>query len=208
MSPRRRGFTLVEVMIVVAIIGVMAALAAVGVQSMNRFGRVNGATDALAQLMTSLRSRAMTEHCRYMLQINGPDYDAASAPADVPRMPNTALVYRKGDCASTVPAFEPGLAAPGADRLVSQYPLGEYRVELELPAAVLPGSRLLTQSLTLSWNALGQRQIAIDADADGTSDAIAVAGELMMVVRASPGSDTTLPSQALVVPAAGRARAP
>jgi prepilin-type N-terminal cleavage/methylation domain-containing protein len=204
----RRGFTLVEMMMVVGIIGAMAALASVGLSAMSRFGRVNGTTEAVTRLMATLRARAMTEHCRYMLQLNGPDYDASAAPPDVPRMPATALVYRKGVCNAPGVAFEPGLPPGQQDRLVDQFPLGESHIEFVLPAALHAPERVLNASVTFSWNELGQRAIAVDDDADGLSGAVGGALPVTVTVRAAPGDDLTLPSRDILVPFAGRATSP
>jgi type II secretory pathway pseudopilin PulG len=204
--------TLLEILMVVAIIGVMSGLASVGLQAMARIGAVNGGADALVRLMATVRARAMTERCRYVLQINGPDYAqaaaASGAPADVPKVSSTALVYRKGVCNSPVVAFEPGLPAAQADRLVDQFPLGDMRIVLVVPA-LLGANPVTTQSVTFSWNELGQRSVAVDDDSDGVSTPVpTTGGDITVTVRAAPGTDPSLPSRDVIVPRAGRATSP
>ncbi len=205
MTRRRRGFTLVEMMMVIGIIGALAALAGVGLSTMTRFGRVNGNAEALTRIMGNLRNRAMNERCRYVLQINGPTYNP---PSNVRRSPATALVYRKGDCGSDNGFFEPALTGDRQDRLIAEYPLADGRFELVLPGAIYPPERLLNASLSVSWNRLGQRALALDVDADGLSAPLAFADPLTVVLRAAPGSDVSLPSRNILIPQAGRAMLP
>jgi prepilin-type N-terminal cleavage/methylation domain-containing protein len=202
--------TLVEILVVVAIIGVMAGLASVGLQAMARIGAVNGGADALVRLMATVRARAITERCRYILQINGPEYAqaAAGAPADVLKVDSTALVYRKGVCNSPVVAFEPGLPAAQADKLVDQFPLGDMRIVLVVPPALLAAERVTRESVTFSWNELGQRSVAVDDDSDGVSTPVPTGGDITVTVRAAPGTDSSLPSRDVIVPQAGRATSP
>lgn len=210
MTKTPRGVTLVELLVVVAIIGVMAGLASVGLQTMARFGGVNGGADSLTRLMATLRARAMTERCRYILQINGPNYAlaAAGAPVDVPKVNSTAFVYRKGVCNAPGVAFEPGLPGAQADKLVDQYSLEDMHMVLFVPALVLPAQLVTTQSVSFSWNELGQRAVAVDDDSDGVSTPVPTAAPLTVTVRASPGNDPTMPSRDMLIPFAGRATSP
>lgn len=86
---KRRGFTLVEMMIVVAIIAVLATLAGIGGSRMVALGRINGDTDVMASFMRSARLKAIASGCPHVVRYNGPT---------APQRPGTMLVYRKRNC--------------------------------------------------------------------------------------------------------------
>lgn len=197
--------TLIEVMIVVAIISVVSALAAVGIDAATRMGRINGASSSLASALTTVRTRALTEHCTYFVQINGPSYTAASAPVGVPRKPNTALVYRERGCNSTVGAREDRLAASVGDRLVEEIPLADLRVDLTFPSAVVSGGVLAAGSVSIGWTSTGQRTVYADDDGDGTSTERAYPGTIS--IKVNPRGTTAL-SRTIEIPVAGPTRAP
>lgn len=204
MTSRRRGMTLIEVMIVVAIISIVSALAAVGVDAATRMGRINGATSSLASALTTVRTRALTEHCTYFVQINGPNYTAPSAPIDVPRKPNTALVYRKEDWNSTVGAHEAGMA-PVRDRLIEEIPLADLQVDLTFPPEIVSGGVLAAGSVSIGWTGTGQRTVYADDDADGTSTEQRY--PLAINITLNPRG-TTAPTRKVEIPVAGPTRAP
>jgi prepilin-type N-terminal cleavage/methylation domain-containing protein len=206
MKRSRRGVTLVEIMVVVAIGGVMSSLAAVGMTNVVRHGRVNSAATSLARLATTARQRAMAERCRFVLQINGTTYNPASATADVPRRASVAFLYRKNNCASTTGAYEPGIAVAQRDRLLDEYALNEFFFELGLPTTVVASGRLTSSSVSLSWNELGQLSVWADGDQDGVSTDASLTS-VTMRVRSVPGNDLQ-PWRDVVVPMAGRATAP
>lgn len=186
--------TLIEVMIVVAIISIVSALAAVGVDAATRMGRVNGASSSLASAFTTVRTRALTEHCTYFVQINGPNYTAPSAPIDVPRKPNTALVYRKTGCDSTV-----------GDRLVDEMPLADLQVDLTFPRRIVSDGVLAAGSVSIGWTGTGQRTVSADDDADGTSTDKEYPGTISITVNPR---GTTSPSRTIEIPIAGPTRVP
>lgn len=194
---------MIEILMVVAIMGILAAVAGFGVTLMARTGKVNGEATALASVLNNVRTRALTDHCTHFLQFNGTTYDASGAPSDVPRRTNYALVFRKADCGSNNRFFEPG----AGDHLIAEYPLQEYTSELEVPATVLSGQRLLAASVSIGWNGTGQRGVAADDDLDGVSTDLALAGNLVLKVRANPATDTNQPSRDIMIPEAARVSA-
>ncbi|MDX2013609.1 MAG: prepilin-type N-terminal cleavage/methylation domain-containing protein [Myxococcaceae bacterium] len=162
-----RGVTLIELLVVVAIIGIIAAMSAYSLQSVNEIGRVNGATESLATVLRNSRARAITERCTYVVQINGPEYNPVSAPVDVPRVRNTALVWRKNDCGSTFGAYVGGLPFNNRDRRVNDYNLDEFRAEVNLQPGLITGNRLLNDSISIAYTGDGRRFVFTDDNADG-----------------------------------------
>jgi len=193
-------------MVVIAIVGVLVSLAGYSISSVNDIGRINGAAQVVANALRNARARAITERCAHVVQINGPTYNPGAAPPDVPRTPNTVLIWRKNNCAATVGAYVPGLAANLRDRLVDQYNLAEFGTEIDLPATLVTGNRLTTQSLSLGWQANGTRMIWADDDADGVSVDTTFVAPLGMTLRAIGMNPS--PTRVVNVPLAGPAGAP
>jgi prepilin-type N-terminal cleavage/methylation domain-containing protein len=81
---RRRGFTLVELMIVIAIIGIVTMLAVGTFQGMNQKYRVEGETKQMFADMMDARARAMQRSRASFVKINANDYktyeDTSPAP--------------------------------------------------------------------------------------------------------------------------------
>lgn len=206
---RRRGFTLIELMLVAAIVGVLAALSAYTLTAVNQLGRLNAASQGMATILRNARVRAITERCTYVVQINGNQYNPVAAPADVPRTPGKVLLWRKNDCAPTVPAYVPGLPANQRDRLVNEYTLSEFMSEVVFPAGVIaePGNRLVQTSVSIAWAPNGARSVWADGDSDGASLDTGFALDLPMTFRPE-GATAANPSRLVNVPLAGPAVAP
>ena len=92
---RRRGFTLLEMMTVVAIVGIISALAAPNLIGMVRSTRVSGELATLVATLNAARSQAVTSGLPTVVCMRGPSY-AGTTGDEV----NLVEVYRK----STVPA--------------------------------------------------------------------------------------------------------
>jgi hypothetical protein len=139
------------------------------------------------------------------MQINGPTYTAGAAPLDVPRKPGTVLLYRKNNCASTVGAYEPGVAVAQRDRLVQEVPLGEFFVDLTFPAAVIAAGKLTSGSVSVAWQADGKnRTVFTDDDADGVSVDTGFGGSIDIVVNPAGNTDS---ARTVSVPLAGATKA-
>lgn len=206
----RRGFTLVEMMAVVGIIGALSALAVAAILNLTRTGRTNGLAGGIQRVLANARTRAVAERCPYFVQINGPTYNPAAAPVDVLRQANVMLVYRKGDCASTVPFYESGTTLANRDKLVASYQLDEFRSWLAVsPAGIVPGDALRRggagsgASLTIGYRADGQRTLAVDGDGDGASAIDGTLTEINVVARQDGDANV---ERTVDVPAASAAR--
>jgi prepilin-type N-terminal cleavage/methylation domain-containing protein len=201
--------TLIELLVVVAILGIIAALSAYSLQSVNQLGRVNGATESLATILRNSRARAITERCTYVVQINGPQYNPASAPVDVPRARNKVLVWRKNDCNSTFGAYVGGLPANNQDRRVNDYNLDEFNAEVNLAPGFITGNRLITAAISIAYTGDGRRFIYTDDNGDGVfvdSGTLPTTGFSFMVREFNKPMSTTV--KTVNVPPAGGAEAP
>jgi prepilin-type N-terminal cleavage/methylation domain-containing protein len=153
----RRGFTLLEMMIVVAIVGVMASLSGYGLTQAVRTGRANAAADLFSSVIREARVRAVSEQCTQFVQLNGPTYSVGGNTG--PYMPATAYIVRKGLCTSTTMTYEqPG--APYDDVLVDTTHFIDQQVDIAVTAGVVPGDALTNTSLIIGYNNLGQRFLA------------------------------------------------
>jgi prepilin-type N-terminal cleavage/methylation domain-containing protein len=165
------GFTLIEMMIVVAIIGILSALAANAVTTMVTLGRVNGGATTLSRMAANARMRAMTMTCRVGMQINGPQYAPSGPPPGFPIRPNTVYVFTKSNPTSLNFGWEPGdktLAVFNIDPGVAMdfYPSG---------GSVVAGDRLTNEAVLFTWGNTGTgltRDVWIDANS-GSFSAVA-----------------------------------
>jgi len=202
---RRRGFTLIEMMIVVAIAGVLAAMSAVTYSAVQVQGRLNGTADVLVNVLRTARFRAITERCTYVVQMTG--YTFSSTSADV-RRPASLILFRKNNCNSTVGAFtqsESNVAL--RDRQVNDFAIEEFLTELRVPAGVVTGDALLNNSVSISWSGDGTRRIYSDDDGDGASTDTSIAsGDFPITIVTRGGAGT--PNRIVTVPAAGPPVAP
>ena len=134
---RRQGITLVEMMMVVAIIGVLSALAAGFTIAMVRSSRVNSMAHTLTSLLASARQRAVTTACPHFVEVHGPTFVGA-LPVGAPVGPARMFIARKANCASTTLWFELG------DRVVDEAILWDdaaFRQTLRLRPALSTSSR-------------------------------------------------------------------
>lgn len=202
----RRGFTLIELMVVVAIVGILAAMGAYSLSSVNEIGQVNGTSQSIANVLRSARARAITERCTYYVQFTGPRYAPLVAPVDVSRTRNSIIVWRKNNCQSNIGAYVGGLAANLRDRRVNDYSMTEFGTEVVFTAGILTGNRLTTQSASIGWLGDGTRVVWSDDDADGTSvdTGIGAGGVVALTIQTLNDSDGT-PNRTVNVPANGPA---
>jgi len=109
----RGGFTLIEVMVVVAIIGVMTSLSVVGYQSVMRNARTNGEADMIAQFLKNARLRAVSTGCPHVVRYVVP-------PTTSPMTAGSLTMYRKANCQLATTDLPQTTTAP-LDVLVNRY---------------------------------------------------------------------------------------
>ena len=206
----RRGVTLVELMVVVAIAGILAAMSAYSFRAVNELGRLNGAASTLATVLTNTRVRAITERCTYVVQVSGPAYApvAGTVGQGGSLTPNAVTVFRKRDCNSAQGFFETAAAPLWPDRRVEDYNLSEFGVMVQLPAAVIPGGELGDRAVSIAYTANGQRLI-FRGDQNGAfvDSGFGLALPLGLTIRPA-GMPTSPTLRAVNVPGAGAAEAP
>jgi len=98
----RRGFTLLELMIVVAIGAILAALSASAMSSARKISRVSGEARLLVQRLQTVRANAVSQGAAqgYYIAQNGPGAGGADA--------NTAFVFYKQVPTTTSVAYVSG----------------------------------------------------------------------------------------------------
>ncbi|MEW5737581.1 MAG: prepilin-type N-terminal cleavage/methylation domain-containing protein [Myxococcota bacterium] len=194
-----RGFTLLEMMIVVAIIGILGSLSVFALSSILQQGRVNGASARLTQLLRDARARSVTQRCPHFVQINARQYAPAAPPAGLPRRAMSASLIRKGNC--NLPAsqnfYEEGTSLADRDKVLLEVELADLStpnavtVYLPVPNTIVAGAEL-TKAIAVGFDANGRRTYAEDLDGDGTFTFKVDydADDLVLDFRGSKGVDT------------------
>ncbi|MBN1205433.1 MAG: prepilin-type N-terminal cleavage/methylation domain-containing protein [Myxococcaceae bacterium] len=98
-SGRMRGYTLMELMVTVALLALMSALTAAGLQPLQASFRLRRAADATAQLLVRARQRAVeTGRCHHVERLEDGLPVGSDAPGDMLRVSRR----RDADCESPV----------------------------------------------------------------------------------------------------------
>jgi prepilin-type N-terminal cleavage/methylation domain-containing protein len=201
-SSTRRGFSLIELMTIVAVIGMIASLAVTGIVSAVRVGRVNGSAGVLTRMLVDARVRSMVQHCPHFVQINGIDYAPTSPEAGAPIGPGTISLVRKMDCASVDSFFRAGADPSVADRVLLSGPLGDQavlrngvRLYVGTPAEV----ELTSGAIAIGYAINGGRTYAVGSAA-GVFGNDGSAGTFALRI-ASSGTDSL--SDTVSIPSAG-----
>jgi len=148
--------TLLELMTVVAILGVMVAMAINAMRAASKRGQINGAVDSLAYIVSQARVRAVTQQCPHFLVINHPQYMSAVSAINPPTPANstffTVVIARKGLCPDTNP---PQMFDPAADTVVDTYRIDGIDILVDPPLGPLTG-----RSLMIMYDRFGRRSTA------------------------------------------------
>jgi type II secretory pathway pseudopilin PulG len=202
---------LVEMMAVVAIIGILSAIGLSGVMHISKLGKVNGTATTLARMMTNARTRAILERCMYVVQVTGPQWGPGVAVPDMRKIPKSIQVYRKANCNSTNGFFETGLG----DKLISEFDLDDSNgnvLMLTGPGGVVPGDIMANNAVSFAWAPDGKRLLYVDAG--GTAAWVqnsVLAGAFTFNLVPSDSNIPPLPSdvqRAVSIPLAGPTSAP
>ncbi len=145
----RAGFTMLEMMMVLAIISILAALAIVNLTSLNGTAKSNGEAEVIAQMIRVTRMQALSTGCGHVFRYRGLEYSGSDK--------GTLTVYRK-KTASCV------LGAP-ADLVFSAGDLVVNTHQLSLGMVVAAGVDLKDQSVELGFNANGTTVSGTDGSA-------------------------------------------
>lgn len=156
-STLQRGFTLIELMVVISIIGVLSALAVTGYQGVMRNARTNGEADTLSQFLKNARLRSIASGCAHVVRYTGQTFSLPLV-----AQPRTLVMYRKAGCtvATAASLYFTAPAAPApVDRIVSTYQLPDKALSV---VHLGTGYDLADDSLMVGFGADGNYVAAID----------------------------------------------
>ncbi len=145
----RAGFTMLEMMVVIAIIGVLAGLAIVNLTSLNGTAKANGEAEVIAQMIRVTRMQAISTGCGHVFRYRGLEYAGADK--------GTLTVYRK-KTVSCVLGAPTDLVFGAGDLVVNSHQLSTGMV-------VVAGADLKDKSVELGFNANGTTVSGADGSA-------------------------------------------
>lgn len=169
-----RGFTLIELMMVVAIVGILAALGGAAILTVVRASRVAQTAKGIAAMLSAARLRALTTSCAHFVQINGAGYAGGGTSGSK----GSLALVSKGNCASSNYFFEAdgGVADDrivDTSRLASEGLLGG--VIVTSPMVTGADNDIELASVCVGYSGVGfgavlpgARGLAADDDGDGT----------------------------------------
>jgi len=130
---------MLEMMVVVAIVGILAALAVVNLTALNVTAKVNGEATVIAQMIRVTRMQAISTGCAHVFRYRGKGFS--------PPEPGAITVYRKAIANCTV-ASAGNLVFGAGDLVVNTYQLSENLL-------ATAGTDLAARSIELGFNANG-----------------------------------------------------
>lgn len=209
---RAAGVTLLEVMVVVAIVGILSAIAAGGMRSLVTTTRVAQSGRVLATAFRQTRLRSMATHCTHFVQVNGPTYGGSGAnavgPAGFLGVRNQAAIYRKGDCTSTQAGFAPG------DILVDSFVINDAPIgslDFVVPAPLIASTTLDNNAFGVAYDGQGSRTVWVDEAGGGAASFVDVTATVPAILSLTIRSHSAQVDEAfgtLSIPLTGGARFP
>jgi prepilin-type N-terminal cleavage/methylation domain-containing protein len=161
-----KGFTLIELMVVIVIMGLLLAIGTVQVTSMITLARIRGSADKITQEIQGARERAISRGAAIDLVFRLSSAGGCSLTAVYNTSPpQTISVPAFNDCRLGFISSRPGIAPPGATTLPSavasngiDFPSNTIRF---LPQGVGTSGAVYIKSLS------GKTQYAITVNANG-----------------------------------------
>lgn len=111
-----RGFTLIEIMVVMAITAILTTLSVVGYQSVMKNARTNGEADVVSTFLKNARLRSVSTGCPHVVRYNGQLY-SGTTPA------RSLTMYRKAGCTVAVGTTAQNTTVSPYDVVVNSYQL-------------------------------------------------------------------------------------
>lgn len=198
-----RGVTILEVLVVVAIVGILSAVAAGGLRSLVANTRIAQTGRTLASSLRAARTRAVATSCPHFVQVNGPTY-AGLGPAGYPARRNMVNIIRKADCTQNQAVWVPG------DLVIDSFPLHDGPLDSVRFVTAIVGN-LGNNAFGIGYDRLATRTVWVDAAGGGQAafaDITAAAPAIITIQIQSTVAADSGAAGTVSIPAMGNVRFP